>query len=551
MLAALLTSVVPSPLPSQQVPTLLSFPYTVRFAPGGQRLAARVLTMASEMDSLPGLRDEWWRLEPIEIGLAPTEAAFQLLTGGQTPEWGAGVAIPSRSLIVLPAWGSLERGGPLDYGRVLRHELAHIALHRSMPSSPPRWFDEGYASWAAGELDRSSTWLLRLAFLTGSAPPLDSLSLDWPRGAAEARLAYLLSASVVDYLVDESGVYGLGRFLDRWKRGGDVERALIETYGVDTGALEAQWIRYVKKKYGWTVVVSQSAIFGVMASIIVATLFLIRRRRDRARRTSLSEEELPDTPAYWSEAGIEIIAHRGYSALAPENTVAAFELALEHGATALEFDLHSSFDGVPIVIHDATLERTTTGTGNVSRRKWTTLQMLDAGRWKAPEFSGEPLPSLEDLLRVVQGRASRLYIELKERAFKNTQLTRVLAEVERYGFSERSVVMSFDWLQLDEVRKQNPGITIAFLADQEDGYLDALERARAAGNALVDCNYKLLLANPDLARLARQIGVELVVYTVNDTTAAAALVKQGVRRLTTNEVGKFVRWAAGRDPDTP
>ena len=548
LIAAALTATAVTTAATQQAPSLRSFPFEVRYAAGAQRLAARVLAMATSMDSLPGLPGPWWRDESITISLAPTEAAFQLLTGGQTPEWGAGVAIPSRGLVVLPAWGSTGRGGPLDYGRVLRHELAHIALHRAMPTRPPRWFDEGYATWVAGELDRSSSWMLRLAFVTGSAPPLDSLSLDWPRGAAEARLAYLLSASVIDYLVDESGEFGLTRMLDRWRRGHDFERALIETYGVDASALETQWIRYVKRKYGWTVVVTQSALFGALASAIVFSLFFVRKRRDRARRAALREQELPDAPAYWSEAGIEIIAHRGYSAKAPENTIAAFELALETGATALEFDLHATYDGVPVVIHDPTLERTTTGSGEVKRRKWSSLQKLDAGRWKSPEFTGEPLPSLEDVLRAVQGRANRLYIELKSNAFNPKSTARMLDEIERYGFSDRAIVMSFDWLQLDEVRNQNARVTLAFLADDPDVYLDALDRARADRNAIVDCDYKLLLKNPDLVRFARQVGVDLAVYTVDDVPAADLLVQQGVRRLTTNEVERLLRWAAGREP---
>jgi glycerophosphoryl diester phosphodiesterase len=546
--AAVLAAMATTPAQTQQVPSLRSFPFEVRYAVGAQRLAARVLAMATSMDSLPGLPGHWWRAEPITISLAPTEAAFQLLTGGQTPEWGAGVAIPSRGLIVLPAWGSTERGGPLDYGRVLRHELAHIALHRAMPTTPPRWFDEGYATWAAGELDRSSSWMLRLAFVTGSAPPLDSLSLDWPRGAAEARLAYLLSASVIDYLVDESGEFGISRMLDRWRRGNDFERAMIETYGVDSGALETQWIRYVKRKYGWGVVVTQSALFGALASAIVFSLYFVRKRRDRARRAALRAQELPDAPAYWSDAGIEIIAHRGYSAKAPENTITAFELALEAGATALEFDLHASYDGIPVVIHDDTLERTTNGSGEVRRRRWSTLQKLDAGRWKSPEFTGEPLPSLEDVLRAVQGRANRLYIELKSNAFSPKAITRMLDDIDRYGFSDRAIVMSFDWLQLDEVRNQNPRIALAFLADDPDVYLDALDRARADRNAMVDCNYKLLLKSPDLVRFARQVGIELAVYTVDDVTDADLLVRQGVRRLTTNEVERLLRWAAGREP---
>ena len=87
------------------------------------------------------------------------------------------------------------------------------------------------------------------------------------------------------------------------------------------------------------------------------------------------------------------------------------------------------------------------------------------------------------------------------------------------------------------------------LADDEETFLRALERARADGLAWVDCNYKILLANPDLARRAHEQNVELAVYTVNDTASASALNRLGVHHLTTNEVEKLLRWAEGRETD--
>jgi hypothetical protein len=233
-LALLLLLSSRSGAPAQNLPTIEAFPFTIHSPPGTPRLAARVAALARAFPPLPGIADTSWRRQRIDIILAPSEQAFRYATGGRIPEWGAGVAVPDRSLIVLPTYASVERGTLLDFSTVLRHELAHIALHRAVAPAPiPRWFDEGYASWAAHELDTGSAWLLRLAFALGRAPPLDSLELAWPSGSASARMAYLLSASVIEYLVSESGTYGLERFLQRFRQSGDFEGALAATYGVD------------------------------------------------------------------------------------------------------------------------------------------------------------------------------------------------------------------------------------------------------------------------------------------------------------------------------
>src|SRR5512134_1609461 len=102
-------------------------------------------------------------------------------------------------------------------------------------------------------------------------------------------------------------------------------------------------------------------------------------------------------------AGFLVWAHRGASAAAPENTMAAFRAAEAAGADGIELDVHLSRDGVPVVIHDATLERTTTGTGRVAARSVAALQSLDAGSWFAPHFADEVLPTLEETLRLFGG----------------------------------------------------------------------------------------------------------------------------------------------------
>jgi len=525
-------------------------PFTVYHVPAARRLADRLLS-ASEATHLPGIPDSLWRRDSIHIVLAPNERAFNELTGGHVPEWGAGVAIPAQSVIVLPGFASSGRGPAAGFSTVLQHELAHIGLYRALEGRRiPRWFNEGYASFAANQLDWSAGWKLRIAFATGRAPPLDSLELGWPSASTNAELAYLLSATTVQYLWDESGERGLELLIARWRTEGTFDRALQKTYGIDIGKFESEWHKYVKRRFGWVFVLTQSAVFFGIIGILVGVLFSARIRRDRRRLAALRAADVPYPTPFWSEGGVEIIAHRGYSARAPENTLSAMELAIELGVPALEFDVHATRDGVPVVIHDSTLNRTTNGSGRIAQLDFAQLRNVDAGSWFSPDFVGEPIPALADVLRLAQGRVNRVYVELKPGGFTAAQLERVVAELVEHGFADRAVVMSFDWTLLDHIRSFEVPLTIAFLADDEGAFLDALQRAARDRNALVDCNYRILLKNPRLVERAHSMGIELAVYTVNDSNSASRLEELGVRRITTNEVGPLLRWARGRTGET-
>lgn len=231
--------------------------------------------------------------------LAPDEERWEVLTGGRAPHWGAGVAIPALRRVVLPVFQTPWDGFQSE-GRTVRHEWAHLGLHEYLAGRRiPRWFDEGYAQWAAGGWDLAEAWRLRLALLGGGAPPLDSLTLAWPRDRAGAELAYLLSATAIEYLVRESGVDGLERFLERWRESGDFESAFRRTFGTTTGNFERQWIEHVKARYGWILILGQSTVFWLLLGVVLLFLFRIRRRRDRERMAMLRARELPELPSFW------------------------------------------------------------------------------------------------------------------------------------------------------------------------------------------------------------------------------------------------------------
>lgn len=308
LLGATGTSALPGA--AQQGPRALDIATSPRiellYWPAQERLARQLAAVAARFGPLPGIpADALADSVPTRVFLAPDAARFDSLTGGLAPPWAGGIAAPGERRIVLPAYPS-ERGDVSALAVTLHHELAHVALHRYLRDAPiPRWFDEGYAQLAAGQWDIASAWQVRVAFALHQAPPLDSLELSFPRPEAPARLAYLLAATAVQYLVDSSGPVALSHFLARWREEGRLEPAMRGTYGVTLGQFEEDWRSFVKRRYGWAFFVSQAVIFWFFASIGLVLLWLRRRRLDRARMARLREAEPPDEPAFWLEPPAE------------------------------------------------------------------------------------------------------------------------------------------------------------------------------------------------------------------------------------------------------
>ncbi|MEX1258555.1 MAG: hypothetical protein WEG36_13150 [Gemmatimonadota bacterium] len=272
----------------------------VRFVywPGDEERAARLLAALERAPYLPGLPPDMPGRSAFY--LAPDMEIWNALTGGAVPSWGAGVAIPAERIAVIPL-----DGGPLSglaaRDRTALHEWAHLGLHDYLGGMRiPRWFDEGYAQWASAGWDVEEAWRLRVALARGGTPPLDSLALAWPVDRVGADLAYLLSASAVEYLVGESGERGMEIFLTRWRALGDFEEAFRQTFGFTTSGFELRWVEHVKRRYGWMLVLYQTAPFWLLGGVALLFLFGVRRRRDRERLAGLRANDPPDQPAYWT-----------------------------------------------------------------------------------------------------------------------------------------------------------------------------------------------------------------------------------------------------------
>jgi hypothetical protein len=272
----------------------------LHYWPGQERLARSLLPHDGAL-RFPGIApDVLTQGEAVDVFIAPDPARFDSLTGGRAPDWGAGIAVPHRNLVFLPGYVS-ERTGTHTLPVIMRHELAHIALQRHVGDGLiPRWFNEGYATWSAGQFDTDAGWMLRLAFLTNRAPPLDSLTLDWPLLEADARLAYLLSASAVQYLYSLGTADTFDRFMQQWAATGSFEQALRTVYVVSSPQFERLWRTHVRRSYGWLQLLAQSVFIWLIVTLLVLVLFVIRRRRDRRKLRLLRETELPDEPAYWA-----------------------------------------------------------------------------------------------------------------------------------------------------------------------------------------------------------------------------------------------------------
>ena len=155
-----------------------------------------------------------------------------------------------------------------------------------------------------------------------------------------------------------------------------------------------------------------------------------------------------------------VIAHRGASALAPENTMAAFRLALEAKANIIELDVHLSKDDEVIVIHDNTVNRTTNGRGRVKDLSLEELKELDAGRWFARSFAGQRIPTLEEVLQLPVNSA-KINIELKGNLKEYPLLPqKVVAVIQKCNAQKRSVITSFNTEYLEKINALAPVLEI-------------------------------------------------------------------------------------------
>ena len=238
------------------------------------------------------------------------------------------------------------------------------------------------------------------------------------------------------------------------------------------------------------------------------------------------------------------IAHRGAGKLAPENTLAAFRVGAAHGYRAFECDVKLSADGVPFLLHDATLERTTSGFGTASVQSWSELSRLDAGGWHSEGLAGEPMPTLEAIARYCVRNRHALNIEIKPTPGDARRTGHIVAlEAARLwaGQAVPPLLSSFEAEALGAACLAAPDLPRALLLDTlRDGWFD---QSQVLGCVAVVTNHALM----DAALVGRLHGAGLraLVYTVNEVAEAQRLMGLGVDGMITDAVDRFAPGGIG------
>jgi glycerophosphoryl diester phosphodiesterase len=219
------------------------------------------------------------------------------------------------------------------------------------------------------------------------------------------------------------------------------------------------------------------------------------------------------------------IAHCGASGSAPEHTRAAFERALALGVDMIELDVQLSHDNELVVMHDLTLDRTTSGHGPVRAHELAGLRVLDAGTWFAPEFAGERVLSLQEVLQLVGGRA-RLNTEIKAPAADWEEVARrLVALLRQFEVLHSTVISCFEPEALEKVRGHARDAKLGVLWQNPD-LSDAWRWARALG--AVSLHPYWMLISEGVVRRARAQGVQVLAWTVNEVETMRRLIQAGV-----------------------
>ncbi len=237
-----------------------------------------------------------------------------------------------------------------------------------------------------------------------------------------------------------------------------------------------------------------------------------------------------------------IVGHRGAAGHAPENTMASFRKAIDLGADVIELDVHRSKDGHLIVIHDATVDRTTNGSGAIAEMTFDEIRELDAGSWFGPAFSGEKLPSLAEVIVGINAEVNVL-IEIKwpENGLYKGLGAEVAEEVHKYGAESWCTIQSFDSKYLEEAHDKGYKIPLQKLLVSQTSlffipfYRDNKFRlGRASTNYVESMNYHHKMIHSSLVQKHHDSGLQVIPYTVNTRDEMVKVLGMGVDGVITN-----------------
>lgn len=231
-----------------------------------------------------------------------------------------------------------------------------------------------------------------------------------------------------------------------------------------------------------------------------------------------------------------VMAHRGYSSKAPENTMPAFELALEAGSGGIELDVHLTQDGEVVVIHDPTLDRTTNGKGSVESFALAELKELDAGSWYSSEFKGVKLPTLREVLELIKDHNVLLNVETKA-ALGFEELNKGVALlIDEYSMWERTIISSFNHYALVHIKTIRAQARTGILYNC--GLVNPWVYAKSIGASALHPHHKTIL--PELVQAAQANGMMVNVWTVDEAVDIERVALAKVDSIITNVPSKVL-----------
>ncbi len=228
------------------------------------------------------------------------------------------------------------------------------------------------------------------------------------------------------------------------------------------------------------------------------------------------------------QAQTSVIAHRGSSFTAPENTVAAAKLAWEQGADAVELDIYLSTDNRIIVMHDSNTNRTTGQSFNIPETSSELLRNLDAGSWKSEKYKGEKIPFLEEMIATVP-EGKKIVIEIK----CGVEVFPVLQEVVNHcGKKSQLVFIAFDWKTILAARQLFPENACYWLSSSAADVQEKMKDPAIKGLDGINLNNKII--DQETVKKAKELGLEVLSWTIDDPEEAKRLIQLGVPGITTN-----------------
>jgi glycerophosphoryl diester phosphodiesterase len=251
-------------------------------------------------------------------------------------------------------------------------------------------------------------------------------------------------------------------------------------------------------------------------------------------RKLIGTRKMPSSSHAWPYP--QFIAHRGAGRYAPENTLAAMRLGAQHGFLMMEYDVKLSRDGVAVLLHDDTVDRTSNGAGNAADQTLAELAQLDFGAWHSRDYAGEPIPTLYSIAAYTRANGIRSNIEIKPHTGMEAETGKQVARLARKlwtGADLPPLLSSFSEVALEAAMNEAPELPRALLIEEAvpADWRDRLERLQCGG---LNLNHKYTTLS--IAQAVRQAGYTLAIWTVNDTARARELLDWGCNAIVTDEI---------------